>query len=244
MLSTIKDGKIIGSYIVLENEIINLLKSTPYIHQFIHDPISGRITLYLLILGTFALIQELCISFEMICLQKETYDELNLGRIDEGIKLHRMLVSDEYHGKEWYDEKQGIVIEEFEDRDKFFSKPVFVSSLVIDGYIIVDGVEKLEKPLKYRVEISPEEFEDEKRQDFGCNLHVLRTKLYHLFKDSELYNELMQGRDESSFTISKSVRVYNRLGEVLPTTVDDVQLCFLKLETGDRINCEFIIGNE
>lgn len=229
----------IAKYFEIEAHLINILQTAPYIHQFIHgDPISGRITLYLIILGGLALIQEVWVSIEMTLLQKETYDELNVGRIDEGIKLHRMILSDDYHSKEYKDEKSGIIVEEFEDMDKFFSKPVHVSDVFVDGYVIADNKNILEKPLKYHIEFSPEDFESERRQDFGCSLYVLRLKLYHLFKDSALYNEYNQG---NPFTISGNVKIYNKNDEVLVTNIDEVQLCFLKIETGDRIKCEFII---
>ncbi|CAB4254468.1 similar to Saccharomyces cerevisiae YMR134W Protein of unknown function that may be involved in iron metabolism [Maudiozyma barnettii] len=232
--------EIITQYFEIENHLINVLKTAPYIHQFIHgDPISGRITLYLIILGGFALIQEIWVSIEMTLLQKETYDELNVGRIDEGIKLHRMILSDEYHSKEYKDEQSGIIIEEFEDMDKFFAKPVHVSDIFVHGYIIVNGQQILDTPLKYHVEFSPEDFESEKRQDFGCSLHVLRLKLYHLFKDSTFYKEY--NKNSNPFTISGNVKIYNKFGEKLEVNLDEVQLCFLKIETGDTIKCDFII---
>lgn len=231
--------RIIRQYFAIETSMIDILRTTPYVHQFIHgDPLSGRITLYLLILGGMALIQEMWVTIEMSILQKETYDELNLGRIDEGIKLHRILMSDEFHLKEYKDEKSGIIIEEFEDMDKFFAKPVHVSNIFVDGFVIVNGKQILNKPLRYHIEFSPEDFENELRQDFGCSLRVLRLKLYHLFKDSDLYNEYSSNKN---FTISGNVRIYNKQGEILETNIDDIQLCFLKIETGDRIKCEFII---
>ncbi|GMM54713.1 Erg29 protein [Maudiozyma humilis] len=232
-------GSFVRQYFEVESRLIDALSTAPYIHQFIHgDPLSGRITLYLIILGGFALIQEIWVSIEMTLLQKETYDELSVGRIDEGIKLHRMIQSDDYHAKEYKDEKSGIIIEEFEDMDKFFSKPVHVSDVFVNGQILVNGESVLDKPLRYHIEFSPEDFEDEKRQDFGCSLHVLRLKLYHLFKDSSLFREYNGAKE---FTISRNVRIFNKIGEVLPTNIDEVQLCFLKIETGDTITCEFII---
>lgn len=224
-------------YWLIEERLIAKLATFDYTSDFIHDKISGRITLYLLLIGFIALINELYITIDMSLIQKETYNELNTGKIDESLKLHRMLISDEYHGKEYLDAKSGIVIEEFESRDKFFAKPVHVSQLFVDAMVTVDGKPVLEEPLHYHIEFSPEEYELEKRPEFGCNLKVLRVKLYHLFKDSQMYHEFASDK----FTISKSVEIYNKQGELLPTTVDDVQLCFLKIETEDVITCNFIL---
>ncbi|CCF56811.1 hypothetical protein KAFR_0B05150 [Kazachstania africana CBS 2517] len=228
------------NYYGIETKILEKLKTTPYVHQFIHDRISGRITLFLIIMGSLALVQEMWVSIEMTLLQKEAYDELNIGRIDEGLRLHKVLVNDEYHSREFLDEKSGIVIEEFEDRDKFFSKPVHVSNLYVDCNISVSNEYVLEKPLKYHIEFLPEDFENEKRPEFGCSLGVLRLKLYHLFKDSELYDEFIKTSGKK-FTISNNVVIYNRFKEELPAKLDDIQLCFLKIETKDRIKCDFII---
>lgn len=170
---------VINSYFYFENKTITWLSHQPYVHQFIHDKISGRITLYLLIVGFIAFIQELYVTIEMSLLQKETYDELNLGKIDEGLKLHRMLVSEEYHSHEYLDEKNNIVIEEFEDYDKFFSKPVHVSTLYVDCNVFKEDRKEpiLSKPLKFYIEFSPEDYEEEKRPEFGCSLGLLRNKL-------------------------------------------------------------------
>lgn len=230
---------LIERYFELESRIIERLGRTPYIHQFVHDSVSGRITLFLMVVGTMALINELYITIEMTFLQKETYEELNKGYIDESLKLHRMIVQDDYHSREYLDEKSGIVIEEFEARDKFFAKPVHVAHLYVRGNVLLKSKPVLEKPLRFHIEFSPEDYEDEKRPEFGCRLRVLRTKLYHFFKDSNLYHELVT--DDNSFTVSKSVKIYNTLKEPLPCNIDDIQLCFLKMETGDTIECDFVI---
>lgn len=230
-----------NQYFCFEEKVIEKLKETPYVHQFIHDQHSARITLFLLVIGTIAFFNELWITIEMSLIQKETYDELNLGRIDEGLKLHRMIVSDEYHGREYKDEKSGIVIEEFEDRDKFFAKPVFVSELTVDCNIEKNGKTILERPLSFHIEFTPEEWELEKRPEFGCPLSLLRLKLYHLFRDSRFYTELVDPSTDS-FTVSKGIIIYNKMGELLPASVDSVQLCFLKIETGCHINATFVIN--
>ncbi|GHM90581.1 hypothetical protein SCAW_025610 [Saccharomyces cerevisiae] len=231
-------------YLNLELKLINKLQELPYVHQFIHDRISGRITLFLIVVGTLAFFNELYITIEMSLLQKNTSEELERGRIDESLKLHRMLVSDEYHGKEYKDEKSGIVIEEFEDRDKFFAKPVFVSELDVECNVIVDGKELLSTPLKFHVEFSPEDYENEKRPEFGTTLRVLRLRLYHYFKDCEICRDIIKnegGEGARKFTISNGVKIYNHKDELLPLNIDDVQLCFLKIDTGNTIKCEFIL---
>lgn len=226
-------------YFEFEANIIDRLARTPYVHQFVHDKISGRITLFLMVVGTMALINELYITIEMTFLQKDTYEELNKGYIDESLKLHKMIVDDKYHSREYTDEKSGIVIEEFEDRDKFFAKPVHVAHLYVMCNVLQDGKKLLEKPLQFHIEFSPEDYEDEKRPEFGCRLRVLRTKLYHFFKDTELFDELV--KDPKNFTVSRGVNIYNTLKEPLPCEIDEVQLCFLKIETGDTIECNFVI---
>lgn len=228
-------------YFAKEGEIIAWLSSKPYVHQFIHDPLSGRITLFLLVVGTIALINELYITIDMTFIQKATYEELEKGHIDESLKLHRMLVRDDYHSSEYLDKKSGLIIEEFEDRDKFFAKPVHVAHVYVESNVIKDGKVLLAKPFKYHLEFSPEEYENEKRPEFGCRLRVLRTKLYHLFKDSELYRGLVENGSTGKFTVSNNVKIYNKFGDVLPPKLDDLQLCFLKMQTGDTIKAEFIM---
>lgn len=226
-------------YFELEARTIDKLATLPYVHQFVHDKISGRITLFLLVVGTMALINELYITIEMTFLQKDTYEELNKGYIDESLKLHKMIVDDNYHSREYIDKKSGIVIEEFEDRDKFFAKPVHVAHLYAMCNVLNGEKRLLAKPLQFHIEFSPEDFEDEKRPEFGCRLRVLRTKLYHFFKDTELFHELV--KDPKTFTVSQSVKIYNTSKEPLPCEIDEVQLCFLKIETGDTIECNFVI---
>lgn len=233
-------ASLVSRYLVIEEIIIQKLSESAYLSQFIHDKNSGRITLFLLVIGTIAFFQELYITIEMSILQKETYDELSRGKIDESLKLHKLLVSDEYHGKEYEDVKSGIIIEEFEDRDKFFSKPVHVSNVYIDCNVKIDGDLALDKPLRFHVEITPEDFENEKRYEFGSTLRNLRVKLYHLFKDSAIYDEL-NPENKRKFTISQHVEIFNRHHELLDTSVDDVQLCFLKIETKDTIYCNFLL---
>lgn len=230
---------LVAKYFEIEAKILDRLARTPYVHQFVHDKLSGRITLFLLTVGTMAFINELYITIEMSFLQKETYEELNKGYIDESLKLHRMIVQDNYHSREYLDEKSGIVIEEFEDRDKFFAKPVHVAHLYATCTVLKDGKPVLAKPLQFHIEFSPEDFEDEKRPEFGCRLRLLRTKLYHFFKDTQLFLDLV--KDPESFTVSEGVKIYNSANEPLPCTIDDIQLCFLKIETGDTVKCDLII---
>lgn len=233
---------IFDRYFETEEKVIQWLSTLPYVHQFIHDAISGRITLFLIVVGTLAFINEMYITIEMSFLQKGTYEELERGHIDESLKLHRMLVQDDFHSKEYLDDKSGIIIEDFEDRDKFFAKPVHVAHIYVECNAIKNGEELLSSPFKFHLEFSPEEYENERRPEFGCTLHVLRTKLYHLFKDTDIFHELTEGKT-NNFTVSKSIQIHNTVGDVLPVSIDDVQLCFLKIQTGDKIKCEFLLDN-
>ncbi|CAR25808.1 hypothetical protein ZYGR_0A03790 [Zygosaccharomyces rouxii] len=233
---------IIDRYLELEAPLLHALARMPYVQNFIHDPISARITLFLMIMGSIAIINELNMTRKMAQVTHETSEELNKGYIDESLKLHRLIVSDEYHSKEYLDEKSGIVIEEFEDKEKFFAKPVHVAHLYVECQCIrtIESQPLLEKPLLFHLEFSPEEYENEKRPEFGTRLRVLRKRLYHLFKDSHLFEELVT--DRQKFAIGNNVRIFNSQNELLPVSTDDVQLCFLKIETGDKIKCEFVLG--
>lgn len=233
---------LIDKYLAFEEPLLDRLAHTTYVHHFIHDKISARITLFLMVMGSIAIVNEINITCKMARATKETSEELNKGYIDESLKLHRLIISDDYHSREYLDEKSGIVIEEFEDREKFFAKPVHVAHLYVECNCVEtkDGPPLLEKPLLFHLEFSPEEYEGEKRQEFGARLRVLRKRLYHLFKDSKLFEELV--KDKERFAIGGNVRVYNAQDELLPVSTDEVQLCFLKMETGDTIRCDFLIG--
>ncbi|EGA77369.1 YMR134W-like protein [Saccharomyces cerevisiae Vin13] len=91
----------------------------------------------------------------------------------------------------------------------FFAKPVFVSELDVECNVIVDGKELLSTPLKFHVEFSPEDYENEKRPEFGTTLRVLRLRLYHYFKDCEIYRDIIKnegGEGARKFTISNGVK--------------------------------------
>ncbi|CCK70476.1 Erg29p KNAG_0E02150 [Huiozyma naganishii CBS 8797] len=231
-----------NKYLVFESGLINKLSKVHYINQFIHDDkISGRITLYLLVVGTFALLQEIYISIEMYWLSRGTYNEINLNQIDnaESFKLYQILMSDDYHSKEYKDLKSGIMVEEFESRENFYKKPVFVSQISVNTHIVDgDGRPLIADPIKYHLEFLPSDYDNERRVEFGCSLNVLRTKLYHLVKDSPMYHELKM----EDFRISNHVHIYNKFGELLTPDMDRLQLCFLKMETGDTIKCDIIVS--
>ncbi|SCU92534.1 LAFA_0F11232g1_1 [Lachancea sp. 'fantastica'] len=244
-------GALLTKYLDFECKAIGLLRRFPFMHEYTNDPTSARITLFLTTVGLMALVNEFYITIEMSLLQKKTYDDLNNAPLDvESLRNHPLVIDDEFHGKEWLDEKSGIVIEEFETLNRFFAKPVHVSHLYVECSVIEeDSSENSEKvlsePFIFHLEFSPEEWELEKRPEFGCILETLRRKLYHFFKDSHLHEEyVVRGREVGvyePFTLSNSVRIYNIMQELLPTTVDDVQLCFLKMETGDTIKCKFVV---
>lgn len=237
-------NSLINGYLHYESKAIDILSRIGFLEEYMNDPISARITLFLIAVGTLAFINELYITIEMSFLQKETYRELNKSKLDESLKSHRMLLDDDFHSREILDEKSGIVIEEFEAREKFFAKPVHVAHLYVECDVIRHDNDSLllSKPLKFHIEFSPEEYEHEKRPEFGCKLSVLRRKLYHFFKETNIYNDLVEDKgDDFQFTVSNNVTIYNRRGEPLPASVDSIQLCFLKIETGDTIKCKFVI---
>ncbi|CDO91787.1 unnamed protein product [Kluyveromyces dobzhanskii CBS 2104] len=178
----------------------------------------------------------------MSALQMDTWEQLNNTKLDEEfIRNHRFIQDDSYHATEWLDEKSGLIIEEFEARDKFFAKPVHVAHIYVKCQVVDEDTEKhlLENPITFHIEFSPEEFENEKRTEFGCSLRLLRSKLYHFFRDGHFYDQFIQ--DDKSFTITKNVRIYNTMDEKLSSNLDDIQLCFLKMETGDTIYCEYVV---
>lgn len=224
----------------IESQLLSYLQANQYTGQFIHDKISGRITLYLILIGIIAFLNELYISIDMIFIQKQTYNELNVGSITEGLRLQKILVDDPtYHSKEYLNQVDGIIIEEFEPWDKFCVKPVHVSELFVECDVLRDGKSLLTKLIKYHIEFSPEEFENEKRVEFGAPLSLLRVKLYHLFKDSDFYNDFVT--ENGQFSISENVEIYNTQNELLPMKYDTIQLCFLKIETNNTIKCNFIL---
>ncbi|SCV02155.1 LAMI_0G16358g1_1 [Lachancea mirantina] len=233
---------LLSCYVSWEVSAIEILRRYDFFATYMTDLASARITLFLLVVGTLAFINELWITIEMSFLQRETYGELYRGSIDEALRSHRMVQNDEYHGREWLDERTGIVIEEFETREKFFAKPVHVAHVYVNCNVrnSENGDILLSEPLAFHIEFSPEEYEKEKRPEFGSSLIVLRKKLYHFFKDCDLYQDLSK-QNEKPFTVSQGVQIFNSLGEELPTNIDDIQLCFLKIQTGDTIECTFVL---
>ncbi|AAS52167.1 ADR247Wp [Eremothecium gossypii ATCC 10895] len=222
--------------------LLQWIRDVKFLRTYTADDTGARITLFLCVMGLFALVNELYITVEMSFVQKETYEELRQRKLEEALKTHRMVLDDSYHGKEYLDEKTGLVIEEFENREKFFAKPVHVAHVYVESRVLDSsaGERPIFDAFTYHIEFSPEEYESERRPEFGAALRVLRRRLYHLFKDSDTYRELAAKR-QLQFTVSNGVRVYNSLGETLTADFDDVQLCFLKMETGDTIRCDYIV---
>ncbi|AGO12718.1 AaceriADR247Wp [[Ashbya] aceris (nom. inval.)] len=225
-----------------DDMLLHWIRDVKFLRTYTADNVSARITLFLCAMGLFALINELYITVEMSFVQKETYEELRQRKLEEALKTHRMVLDDSYHGKEYLDEKTGLVIEEFESREKFFAKPVHVAHLYVECRVLDSsaGERPIFDAFTYHIEFSPEEYESELRPEFGTALRVLRRRLYHLFKDTDAYRDLAAKR-QVQFTVSNGVRLYNSLDEVLPQEFDDVQLCFLKMETGDTIRCDYIV---
>lgn len=232
------------TYLKWEQLQIDKLSKWSVSEKLIHDKLSGRITLYLIILGILAAIQELYISIEMIFFTKQTYNILNIGHWDDSLRLQKMLLNnDSFHPTEFYDLKRKIIVETMEPHSMFHMKPVHVSQLNVVCYIEKSqkiGNEQNELLFKFNIEFSPDEFEDTKRPEFGCTLQNLRTKLYHLIKDSDWFHQSMN--DDDNFTISKNIKIYNKFDELLNSEkFDSIQLCFLKMETGDTIRCNIVV---
>ncbi|BAO40084.1 protein ERG29 [Kluyveromyces marxianus] len=235
-------SKCLQFYLTVEGVMIYWLRKIEFFKQYTNDPLSARITLFLVVMGGFALINELYITIQMSALQMDTWEQLNNTKLDEDfIRNHKFIHDDSYHATEWLDEKSGLIIEEFESREKFFAKPVHVAHIYVKCQVIDSETETplLKNPITFHIEFSPEEFESEKRPEFGCTLRLLRSKLYHFFKDGDFFDNSKYA--DKPFTITKNVKIYNTMKELLPTNMDDIQLCFLKMETGSTITCEFIL---
>ncbi|QEU62403.1 Erg29 [Kluyveromyces lactis] len=233
---------VLRHYLQLESIMIAWIRKVNFLKQYTDDPLSARITLFLVVMGGFALVNELYITIQMSALQMDTWEQLNSTKLDEDfIRNHRFIHDDSYHATEWFDEKSGLIIEEFESREKFFAKPVHVAHIYVRCQVIDEDTKKLllDNPITFHIEFSPEEFENEKRPEFGCTLRLLKSKLYHFFKDGHFYDQFKQPK--KTFTITKNVKIYNTMSEELPKNLDDIQLCFLKMETGDTIDCEFLV---
>ncbi|AMD21757.1 HFL099Cp [Eremothecium sinecaudum] len=233
---------LIDKYWHYEGQLLDWTRKIPFLQQYTNNPISSRITLFLLLMGSLAFVNELYITIEMAFVQKETYQELRQRKLDEALRDHKLIVDDTFHGKEFLDEKSGIVIEEFESMANFFAKPVHVAHLFVRCTVKSSSINESDLPgeMTFHVEFSPEEYEMQRRTEFGTSLEVLRRKLYHLFKDTDSYRRLEKDHNVS-FSISKNVKIFNTFDEELNTDLDDIQLCFLKLETGDTICCEFTL---
>lgn len=117
---------------------------------------------------------------------------------------------------------------EMPGKEYFVDTPVHCAHVYVEAHATLDGHPHLAKPLKYHVEFSPEEYDD-RNPDLGSTLGFLRKKLYHLFKDSAIYDDIGQGR---RFTLD-NVDIYNNKGELI--TQDDKPLCLQNVETGNKI---------
>lgn len=215
----------------------------PFFKNYLYDKVSTRITLGLLFLGCLSIINEVCITIDMFFLSKSTYTQLKKVKNLEDLLDHELLVDPKYFAKEIEDG-----VEQFESMQNFFKKPVHVSHVSV-FCAIINGKDKYEpivdRPLKFYFEFTPEDFESSKYSlDYGCNLYHLKTKIYHFFKDSNTYRQLEESGkyDLSNFTISKSIHLYNPMDEAMDNEkLNQLPLCFLKIETGDKLKCEIVI---
>lgn len=235
-------------YLQWEQLQIDKISNWSLTKNLVHDKLSGRITLYLIVLGILATVQELYISIEMIFFTNQTYNILNVGHWDDSLKLQKMLLdNDSFHPTEFYDLKRQIIVETMEPHNMFHMKPVHVSQLYVNCFIESNENQtdfENEILFKFNIEFSPDEFEETKRPEFGCTLKNLRIKLYHLIKDSQWFIDLIEEGTltEQNFTISNNVKIFNKYDELLNSKkFDEIQLCFLKIETGDTIRCDIVL---
>lgn len=220
--------------------ILGLVKQIKFLCLYTKDPISSRITLILLIIGFYAFINQVFTVTEMVFTQRDAYIKLRQEKLDETLKQHRLIVDDMYHGREFVDKKTGVLIEEFESIKNFFSKPIHVAHLHVKCRFVNSSIDNSQLPrnIVFHIEFSPEEYEGEFRPEFGTTLKILRRRVYHLIKDTEAYRKL-ESKLKLPSTASKNVKLFNTLYEELGLNLDDIQLCFLKIETGDTITCDF-----
>lgn len=233
-------------YLEWEEYIIEQLNRIPHMDKYTYHKTSSRITLGLLVLGFIAIINELYITIDMWVISKNTYDELRTSKLENLINHEMLLNERKYFGTE-YKNKKGQIVENFEDMKEFYAKPVHVAHLYVACAVLdkSKGYQPvIDRPLRFHFEFSPEEFEGGRyRPEYGCSLKFLKTKIYHFFKDSELFEELIKkGYKFDNFKISQNVHVFNPFDESLRSSkLDDLPLCFLKIETGDRLKCEITI---
>ncbi|KAH3901154.1 uncharacterized protein SCODWIG_02121 [Saccharomycodes ludwigii] len=240
---------IIDKYFYYEDIVLKYLDTVPYINNYTYHKVSGRITLFLLTMGILAIINEICISLDMYILSKNTYNEINSSDL-QSLKKHKLLL--EKHFKNDGTGHSFISNDNEETLQDFFSKPVPVAHLTVTCAVInsKDGYKPILKtPLVYQFEFTTNElytYDNNNNAsindglEYGCKLVELRRKLYHFFKDSSIYEELSKNTN-INFTISKNIFIYNNKDELLDSSFDDYPLCFLKLETGNVIKCEFLI---
>lgn len=230
--------------IVLEEKIVQFLgHHVPFLKNYMYDKISTRITLFLIFLGILAIINELFITIDMFFLSRSTYQELKKVTNLEDLLNHELLNDPKYFAKELENGN-----EEFETMEHFFKKPVHVSHVSV-YCALINGKDRyqpiMDRPLKFTFEFTPEDFVNSKySEDYGCNLYHLKLKIYHFFKDSNVYKELREKNefDLDNFTVSKNIFLYNPMDELMDNPkLDQLPLCFLKIETGDRLKCELVL---
>lgn len=229
---------------VLEEKVVQFLaQHVPFLKNYMYDKISTRITLFLLFLGILAVINELFITIDMFFLSRSTYQELKKETNLENLLNHELLNDPKYFARQIENGN-----EEFETMENFFKKPVHVSHVSV-YCALINGNDRytpiIDKAIKYTFEFTPEDFENSKySKDYGCDLYHLKLKIYHFFKDSKIYQELKEKNefDLDSFTLSKSIFLYNPMDELMDSEkLNQLPLCFLKIETGDRLKCELVL---
>lgn len=133
----------------------------------------------------------------------------------------------------------GVYLNLWEEAGKEFkiTKPVHCAHLYVNGHLsgnVKGHVKDSDKVLKFHIEFSPEEYHEDD-PELGSTLGFLRKKLYFLFKDSLIYENLKLNK---TFTIN-DVEILNSKG--IKVTEDSKPLCLMNIETGNTITAYFNI---
>ncbi|KAH3679338.1 hypothetical protein WICMUC_001078 [Wickerhamomyces mucosus] len=122
------------------------------------------------------------------------------------------------------------IIDLNKDEQIFIDKPIHVAH--ITAYCkIYQRDQFLKDTLKFKIEFSPEDYDYEDDDELGSTLALLKRKLYHLFKVSNIY----EAYDIKDFTIN-DVEIYHGNGLL---TDNDKALCLLGVQTGDIVKVKF-----
>lgn len=110
------------------------------------------------------------------------------------------------------------------------------SKLNLLNYKAMNDIKKqafdLKDFVKYHFEFSPEDFEKNKKPEYGSTIDHLRLKTFNLFNSSDLYKPF-----KNEFLSKGNVFIYNKYGEKIGRDEDFDYLVKCGIETGDTIDC-------